>query len=178
MENEQYDPCEAISRVSVEKMAACGLVLEAGGWLVYRAVSGEEGLWEDGWPRLLLPTTLGRVFLGMWQDVIHNSLTPCDRGSLLLPLGPPPLNQEGAVPFSRVHSTDFPCKGLSGWWRQGWPRLKGFIPNRRPVVGRRKQEYLSEVGELLVHSIPPSTEVLLSWSRKSPFPPLPPQRLK
>lgn len=92
MENERYDPCEAISRVSVEKMAACGLVLEAGGWLVPRAIGGEEGLWEDVSPRPLLPTALGRVFLGMWQDLIHNSLTPCDR-RISAPASRPPTPQ-------------------------------------------------------------------------------------
>lgn len=49
-DNERYDPCEAISRVGVEKMAAGGLVLEAGGggWCTGQsAISGEEGLWED-----------------------------------------------------------------------------------------------------------------------------------
>lgn len=68
-DNERYDPCEAISRVGVEKMAAGGLVLEAGGGVGAQGNRQSVGKRDCG-------KTLGRVLLGMWQDLVHNSLTP------------------------------------------------------------------------------------------------------
>lgn len=96
-----------------------------------------RGTVGDG-TRLLLLTPLGRAFLGMWQDLIQNSLTPWARKGLCSPTKPPYTSAIRDLSHSTESSTPLtsPNKGPSRQWREGGleaSRWEGG--NRAPVLG-------------------------------------------
>lgn len=81
---------------------------------------------------------------------------PVMEGSLLTPLGPPPLRQEGAVSFSRVHPLTPHTKAWAGDGGRDGPAWKSsYLAGGLWWEGGSGVSILgSESGEPLAHSIP------------------------
>lgn len=151
--------------------------------LVYRTMDGEEGCGR--WHYTALAHSPGRIFLGLWQDLIQNSLTGASRGfcSQLSALLPAPIRELSHSAQAFIPLTS-PQRVLGAVEEGRVPCLRELILSRRLHGGKVQQaEYLSlqlRWGDHGVTSSRLSAEVLQCWSRNPllPFPALPPERLR
>ena len=125
--------------------------------LVYRTMDGEEGCGR--WHYTALAHSPGRIFLGLWQDLIQNSLTGARRGfcSRLSAFLPAPIRELSHSAQAFIPLTS-PQRVLGAVEEGRVPCLRELILSRRLHGGKVQQaEYLSlQLGGGTMESLPPA----------------------